>query len=66
MPATIRFHLDENVPLAVAEGLRRRGVGVTTTSQAGLLSVVLGKCRITATCIAASVQMCEAAAVLLS
>ena len=38
MPATIRFHLDENVPSAVAEGLRRRGIEATTTPQAGLLS----------------------------
>lgn len=34
----IRFHLDENVDRAVAEGLERRGIGVTTT-QAGLLGV---------------------------
>jgi hypothetical protein len=33
----IRFHLDENVDPAVAEGLRRRGVDVTTSQQAGLL-----------------------------
>lgn len=33
----IRFHLDENVDPAVAEGLRRRGVDVTTTPQANLL-----------------------------
>ncbi len=37
MPRTIRFHLDENCPSAVAEGLRRRGVDVTTTPEAGLL-----------------------------
>ena len=34
----IRFHLDENVPSAIAEGLRRRGINATTTPQAGLLS----------------------------
>ncbi len=34
--AKIRFHLDENVPNAVAEGLRRRGVDITTTEDAGL------------------------------
>lgn len=34
----IRFHLDENVPTAIAEGLRRRGIDATTTPQAGLLS----------------------------
>jgi hypothetical protein len=33
----MRFHLDENVPSAIAEGLRRRGISVTTTPEAGLL-----------------------------
>jgi len=33
----IRFHLDEHVHPAVAEGLRRRGIDVTTTADAGLL-----------------------------
>jgi len=37
MPRTIRFHLDEHVATAVAEGLRRRGVDVTTTPEAGLI-----------------------------
>jgi len=37
MSRTIRFHLDENVPSAVAEGLRRRGIDVTTTPDAGLM-----------------------------
>jgi hypothetical protein len=37
MPRTIRFHLDENCPRAVATGLRRRGIDVTTTLEAGLL-----------------------------
>lgn len=32
----IRFHLDEHVPTAIALGLRRRGVDVTTTIEAGL------------------------------
>ncbi len=32
----VRFHLDEHVPLAVASGLRRRGMDVTTTADAGL------------------------------
>jgi hypothetical protein len=36
MTDQIRFHLDENVDPAVAEGLRRRGVDVTTTQQVGL------------------------------
>ena len=30
MPRTIRFHLDENCPRAVATGLRRRGIDVTS------------------------------------
>ena len=38
MPRTIRFHLDENCHRAVAEGLRRRGVDVTTAPESGLLS----------------------------
>jgi predicted nuclease of predicted toxin-antitoxin system len=37
MARTIRFHLDEHVPHAVAEGLRQRGIEVTTTTDAGLL-----------------------------
>jgi predicted nuclease of predicted toxin-antitoxin system len=39
MPKTIRFHLDEHVARAVADGLRRRGADVTTTADAGLLGV---------------------------
>jgi hypothetical protein len=39
MPRTIRFHLDEDVDPVVAEGLRRRGVDVTTSREAGLLGV---------------------------
>jgi hypothetical protein len=38
MPRTIRFHLDEHAPSALADGLRRRGIDVTTTTEAGLLS----------------------------
>jgi predicted nuclease of predicted toxin-antitoxin system len=38
MPRTIRLHLDENCHRAIADGLRRRGVDVTTTPEAGLLS----------------------------
>jgi predicted nuclease of predicted toxin-antitoxin system len=38
MPRTIRFHLDENCHRAVAEGLKRRGIDVTTTPEAGLMS----------------------------
>ena len=33
----IRFHLDENMPHAVAEGLRRRDVDVTTSADRELL-----------------------------
>jgi hypothetical protein len=38
MPRTIRFHLDENCDRAIAEGLRRRGIDVTTTPDVGLMS----------------------------
>ena len=37
MPRTIRFHLDEHVAHAVADGLRRLGIDVTTSTDAGLL-----------------------------
>jgi predicted nuclease of predicted toxin-antitoxin system len=37
MPRTIRFHLDEHVAHAIANGLRRCGADVTTTTDAGLL-----------------------------
>jgi predicted nuclease of predicted toxin-antitoxin system len=37
MARTIRFHLDEHVVHAIADGLRRLGVDVTTTTDAGLL-----------------------------
>lgn len=37
MPRTIRFHLDEQCNPAIAAGLRRHGVDVTTTREAGLL-----------------------------
>ena len=37
MPRTIRFHLDEHVPDAVANGLRLLGIDVTTTAGANLL-----------------------------
>ncbi len=38
MTRTIRFHLDENCDRAIGEGLRRRGIDVTTTPEAGLMS----------------------------
>lgn len=34
----LKFHLDENVDLATARGLRRRGIDVTTSPEARLLS----------------------------
>jgi predicted nuclease of predicted toxin-antitoxin system len=37
MPRTIRFHLDEHVAHAVADGVRRLGIDVTTTTDAKLL-----------------------------
>jgi predicted nuclease of predicted toxin-antitoxin system len=37
MPRTIRFHLDEHVAHAVAAGLRRLGIDVTTSTDANLL-----------------------------
>jgi predicted nuclease of predicted toxin-antitoxin system len=36
MADRIRFHLDENVDPAIADGLRRRGVDVTVTNDVGL------------------------------
>jgi predicted nuclease of predicted toxin-antitoxin system len=36
MPDEIRFHLDEHVPPSIAAGLKRRGIDVTTTLDAGL------------------------------
>jgi len=35
----IRFYLDEHVPAAVTEGLRRRGVDVLTVQEVGMRSV---------------------------
>jgi predicted nuclease of predicted toxin-antitoxin system len=37
MPRTIRFHLDEHIPRAVADGLRRLAVDVSTSVDASLL-----------------------------
>ncbi len=37
MAESIRWYMDEHVPRAVAQGLRRRGVDVQTTQEAGLL-----------------------------
>ncbi len=38
MSNRIKFHLDENVFNAIADGLRRRKIDVCTTAEAGLLS----------------------------
>jgi predicted nuclease of predicted toxin-antitoxin system len=38
MPELIRFHLDENANNAIADGLRRRGIDVTVSVQANLIS----------------------------
>jgi hypothetical protein len=35
--AEIRYHLDEHMDAAIAVGLRRRGIDVTTTTEAKLL-----------------------------
>jgi hypothetical protein len=37
MSRTIRFHLNENCANAIAEGLRRHGIDVTTTPEVGLI-----------------------------
>ena len=37
MARTIRFHLDECCDPAIASGLRRRNVDVTTSQEAGLI-----------------------------
>ena len=37
MPNKIKFHLDENVSNAIANGLRMRGIDVTTSPEAGLI-----------------------------
>lgn len=37
MTDRVRFHLDEHVALAVAAALRKHGIDVTTTQEAGLI-----------------------------
>ena len=37
MSTVIRFHFDEHIHTAIAVGLRRRGIDVTTTADAGLI-----------------------------
>ncbi|MBE9252227.1 DUF5615 family PIN-like protein [Dolichospermum sp. LEGE 00240] len=39
MVREIKFHLDENVSNAIAGGLRKRGIDVTTTPKQGLIAV---------------------------
>jgi predicted nuclease of predicted toxin-antitoxin system len=39
MAEKIKFHLDENVHNAIAQGLRRRGIDVTTTPEKFLIGV---------------------------
>jgi predicted nuclease of predicted toxin-antitoxin system len=39
MPRTIRFHLDEVCDPRIANGLRQRGIDVTTAGEADLLGV---------------------------
>jgi hypothetical protein len=40
MPRTIRFHLDGNFARAIAQGLTRRGIDVTTTPEEGLMGAI--------------------------
>lgn len=39
MVEKIKFHLDENVSNAIAQGLRRRGIDVTTTPEQSLTGI---------------------------
>lgn len=39
MVREIKFHLDENVSNAIASGLRKRRIDVTTTPEQGLIAV---------------------------
>jgi len=38
MAREIKFHLDENVSNAISNGLRARGIDVTTTPEQGLIA----------------------------
>ena len=40
---TLRYHLDENMPRAVAIGISQRGIDVTTTADADLLGASDGE-----------------------
>lgn len=37
MTQAIKFHLDEHISSAIANGLKRRGIDVTTSLEAGLI-----------------------------
>ena len=37
MADLIRWYMDEHIPPAITQGLRRRGVDVETTQEAGML-----------------------------
>ena len=37
MSDRFRYHLDEHIPSAIATGLKRRGIDVTTAAEVGLL-----------------------------
>ncbi|MEM9538947.1 MAG: hypothetical protein AAGA60_05480 [Cyanobacteria bacterium P01_E01_bin.42] len=50
MSRTIRFHLDENVDNSIADGLRRRGIDVTTTPEVELISADVRSRRIYLSC----------------
>jgi len=39
VPNQIKFHLDENVRNSIAQGLRRRGIDVTTTPEESLIGI---------------------------
>jgi len=39
MREQIKFHLDENVRNAISQGLRRRGIDVTTTPEQSLIGI---------------------------
>jgi hypothetical protein len=38
MSERIRYHLDENVSFAIAQGLRRAGIDVTIPREVGLIA----------------------------
>jgi hypothetical protein len=40
MARAIRFHPDENIPAAIASGLRRAGIDVTRTREVGLMGAL--------------------------